>query len=283
MPNSKDVFKWVVQQIAIDEPLEEVETMAYLLLENKFRITKSNIVGSQTIENFNKEEILAFIERINQGEPIQYILGTQEFYGRLFSVDPGVLIPRPETEQLISVTLEWIKNYNKTHIHILDIGTGSGCIPITLQLENRNINATGIDISESAIETARQNNKKHQTSIEFSVSDILKDILPENAFDIIISNPPYITNEEKDLMKPNVLNYEPYTALFVPDENPLKFYKAILNKSKTGLKSGGMIIVEINERFGTAVKNLFQEYGFQSIHIHKDIHNKERIVSGTRA
>lgn len=282
MPNSKDVFKWVVQQITIDESPDEVETIAYLLLENKFHITKSNIVGSQSVDNFNKEKLLPFIERINQGEPIQYILGTQEFYGRLFIVNPSVLIPRPETEQLVSVTLEWIKNANKEDVNILDIGTGSGCIPITLQLENKKVRATGIDISESAINTAKQNSRIHQTGIEFYVSDVLKDSLPENTFDIIISNPPYITHQEKDQMKSNVLNYEPDTALFVPDDDPLKFYKAILIKSKIGLKSGGIVIVEINERYGTAVKNLFNDYGFQSIQIHKDINTKDRVVSGTR-
>lgn len=282
MPNSKDVFKWVVQQITIDESPDEVETIAYLLLENKFQITKSNIVGSQPVPSFSKEKILPFIERINQEEPIQYILGTQEFYGRLFFVNPSVLIPRPETEQLISVTLEWIKNANKQDVNILDIGTGSGCIPITLQLENKYVRATGIDISESAITIAKKNNEKHQTVIELSVSDILIDNLPENTFDIIISNPPYITHQEKDRMKPNVQNYEPDTALFVPDDDPLKFYKAILIKSKTGLKSEGIVIVEVNERYGAAVKNLYNEYGFQSIQIHTDINNKDRVVSGTR-
>jgi release factor glutamine methyltransferase len=281
MPNSKDVFKWVVQQITINESPDEVETIAYLLLENKFNILKSNVVGSQPVENFNKKKLLAFIARINLGEPIQYILGTQEFYGRLFSVNPAVLIPRPETEQLISVTLEWIKNSNKADFSILDIGTGSGCIPITLQKENKKISATGIDISESAIETARQNNREHQTNIEFYVSDILKENFPENAFDVIVSNPPYITYQEREQMKPNVLNYEPHQALFVPDNDPLKFYNAILAKSKTGLRSGGMVIVEINEKFGPQVKNLFDDYGFLSIQIHKDIDNKDRIVSAT--
>lgn len=282
MPNSKDVFKWVVQQITIDESPDEVESIAYLLLQKKINISRSTIIASQQIENFSEEKILPFIDRINQHEPIQYIIGTQEFYGRLFLVSPSVLIPRPETEQLISVTLEWIKNYNKTHINILDIGTGSGCIPITLQLENKNINATGIDISESAIETARQNNDKHDTNVLFRVADILKDDLKASDYDIIVSNPPYITHHEREQMNPNVLNYEPHNALFVPDDDPFKFYKAILAKSKSVLKSDGTVIFEINERFGTEMKNLLQDHGFRSIQIHKDINNKDRIVSGTR-
>lgn len=282
MSNSKDVFKWVVQEITIEESPDEVESIAYLLLENKFNISRSTIVGSQHVENFSKEKLLPFIARINLGEPIQYILGTQEFYGRLFSVNPTVLIPRRETEQLISVILEWIQDSNKTDFNILDIGTGSGCIPITLQLENKNLRATGVDISETAIETAMLNNSKHGARVQFYVADILIHNFQENVYDIIISNPPYITYQERKQMKPNVLNYEPHEALFVPDNDPLKFYKSILAKSKTGLKSGGMVIFEINEKFGAEMKNLLHDHGFESIQLLKDIHNKDRIVSGIR-
>ncbi len=278
MPNSKDVFKWVVQQISIDESVGEIETIAYLLLECKFKITRSGIVGSHQIENFDKKKILPYIERINQGEPIQYILGTQEFYGRSFLVNPSVLIPRPETEQLVTLALQVLPTSNQESISVLDIGTGSGCLPITLQLENRNIRGTGIDISAAAIETANANNDKHGTCIQFLVADILKDDWPEADYDIIISNPPYITDKEKREMKSNVLNFEPPIALFVPDNDPLRFYKAIATRSRSHIKAGGSLIFEINERFGQEVMTLLNDHGFESAHIHKDLDNKDRFA-----
>lgn len=278
MPNSKEVFKWVVNQITLSETVDEINSIAYLLLEKNCHITRSQIIASTELENFDQRSLLSFIERINQCEPIQYIIGTQDFFGRPFTVDPSVLIPRPETELLVSAVIDFVKNSALNNIRILDIGTGSGCIPITLALELKNVKGVGIDISTAALKCAEGNNIIHGTSIQFLQSDILNDPLPNGSFDIIISNPPYITEKEKSEMKVNVLSHEPHSALFVPDDDPLMFYKAIAEKSKLILKRGGLLVLEINEQYGPEIISLLHNYSFQDTQIQKDISGKDRIV-----
>lgn len=278
MPNSKDVFKWVVNQIKLDESVDEINSIAYLLLEKKCALTRSQILASAVVNNFDQRSLLPYIERINQSEPIQYIVGTQDFFGRPFIVTPSVLIPRPESEQLVSTVIDFVKSSRPKSFSILDIGTGSGCIPITLALELANVKGIGIDISESALECAERNNKLRGTSIQFLLSDILNDPLPDGSFDIIVSNPPYVTEKEKSEMKANVLLHEPASALFVPDDDPLKFYKAITKKSKLSLNNGGLLAMEINEMFGQGVINLLTDLDYKSIEVIKDISGKDRIV-----
>ncbi|HCR53125.1 MAG TPA: peptide chain release factor N(5)-glutamine methyltransferase [Cytophagales bacterium] len=281
MPNSKDVFKWVVSQITLDESADEVNSIAYLLLDKKLNISKSQVIAANPLANVSPQSLLPWIERINQGEPIQYIIGSQDFYGRSFIVNPSVLIPRPETEQLTSILIQHLKSINSKS-QILDIGTGSGCIPITLQLEVTDVTGFGIDISASAIATAKENNRIHNTSIQFLISDVLNDSLPPSNFDVIASNPPYITEDEKVAIKPNVLEFEPHSALFVPNNDPLKFYKVIIEKSKTSLKRKGLLAFEVNERFGMQVAELFKEHGYESIEVIKDYFGKDRIVKGLK-
>ena len=283
MPNSKDVFQWVVKQITLKESFDEINSIVYLLLKKVLNLSRSQIIASQFVENFNEENLLPFIQRINQGEPIQYIIGNQEFYGRSFLVNPAVLIPRPETELLVEVALSHAKTLDNEKINILDVGTGSGCIPITMQLENNLIVGVGIDISAAAVEVANENNKIHETSIQFEVSDALNDDWPEETFDLILSNPPYITEKEKKEMKSNVLNYEPHTALFVSNNDPLLFYKAIASKSSFRLKPGGLLAFEINESYGKEMINLLNDLHFESIQLHKDINGKDRVISALRA
>ncbi|MEQ9412695.1 MAG: HemK family protein methyltransferase, partial [Cyclobacteriaceae bacterium] len=159
MPNSKDVFSWIVDQITLDEHPDEIRSIVYLLLENKFNINKSKIIAASDLPNFKQEDLQPLLERINKGEPIQYIIGTQEFYGRTFNVNSSVLIPRPETEILVSTVIDHLSISIIDSPKILDIGTGSGCIPITFQLELGTKDVTGIDISEKAIAVASGNNK----------------------------------------------------------------------------------------------------------------------------
>lgn len=278
MPNSKDVFKWVVNQITLEETTDEINSIAYLLLEKNCHISRSQIIASTELYNFDQRSLLPFIERINQCEPIQYIIGTQDFFGRPFTVDPSVLIPRPETELLVSTVIDFVKNSPFDNIRILDIGSGSGCIPITLSLEMKNVTGVGIDNSESALECAERNNKLHGTSIRFLLSDILSDTLPEGTFDVVVSNPPYITESEKSEMSDNVLKYEPPSALFVPNDEPLKFYTAIAKKGKLILNHGGLLAMEINEKYGDEVKQLLMEESYQVITIIKDLAGKDRII-----
>lgn len=278
MPNSKDVFKWIVEQISLDENTDEINSIAYMLMDHLFTKSKSQVLANASLPEFDQKIIESLVLRINSSEPIQYITGLQDFYGRSFNVSPAVLIPRPETELLITVAKAFARNKIEQPLSLLDIGTGSGCIPITLSLESKNIQASGLDISMEAISVAEENNRKHFTNVKFWVSDILRDKLPDKKFDIITSNPPYVTENEKSTMKSNVLNFEPSHALFVPNEDSLIFYHAIIDKSKAHLTDGGLLAVEINEEFGNEVAAVFDQHKYHSIEILKDYSDKNRIV-----
>lgn len=280
MTNSKDVFDHVVSAISLDEPEDEIKSITYVLLEFALGITKTDILGKKSIAHFNQDRISSFIDRINQGEPIQYITGEQFFYGRRFMVNPSVLIPRPETELLIDLSKEHFSL--ETPIKILDIGTGSGCLAVTLSMEFPNSDVQAIDISESALATAKQNAASLGASVSFRIQDVLKDALIDGPFDLIVSNPPYVMDSEKASMKKNVTEYEPHTALFVEDENPLVYYNHITKKGAGQLVDGGMLIVEINEKHGESVANLFKASGFRHVKIIQDLSGKDRAVKGQR-
>jgi release factor glutamine methyltransferase len=207
-------------------------------------------------------------------------LGEAHFFGRSFRVNPNVLIPRPETEELILTTKKYLAN--KQNPKILDIGTGSGCIPVTLALEIKNSEIFATDISEAALKTASENASLLRANVNFIRHDILREKLPFTELDLIVSNPPYITEREKAGMEKNVLDHEPGIALFVPDENPLLFYNAIASKAFAALATGGLLLTEINELFGNETAKVFFENGFDQIEILKDINGKNRIVKGVR-
>lgn len=276
MTNSKDLFKDIVSRIDLPENLSEIQAIVYLLLENRLGLSKTEILSGKEIPD---PEIYLFeddIKMINDHMPIQYIINGAEFHGRKFKVNPSVLIPRPETELLVSGIKKALTNI--TQPHILDIGTGSGCLAITLYLELSNAVVHAIDVSPEALETAKLNAKSLQAKVQFHEHDILQNELT-GKFDLIVSNPPYITQEEKKQMKKNVLDYEPHLALFAPPEDPLEFYKAIAMKSKPALKPGGSVWVEINEQFGQYTLNIFKDAGYRTTNIIKDLDKKERIVA----
>ncbi len=279
MPNSKDVFHWVVSQIPLDEPVEEIKSIACLLLEHELKLTRAQIMAGQHLASFDQDRLSQLITRINNHEPIQYILGEQHFYGRAFKVDGRVLIPRPETELLVTCALSYAKGLNGK-VNLLDVGTGSGCLAVTLSLEISHATVTGIDISDSALAVATANNHFHKASANFLRCDILNEPMPVGNYDIIVSNPPYVTAGEKTNMKKNVLGYEPHLALFVTDAHPLQFYEAILTNAARQLHKGGMLAVEINERYGNEVLALFEKTAFQKVEIIKDLFGKERVVKG---
>jgi len=269
--NSKAVFQEIKSQLTLDDP-EEVQAIALALMEKYFGLTLTDILSEKEIETKNFSEI---IERLNQQEPLQYILGEAEFYGRKFFVNPSVLIPRPETELLVREVL----NTKLKAPRILDIGTGSGCIAITLNLEIPNSKVYAIDLNQNSLDTAKVNSKKLEADVSFLLHDFLKDSPKLDPVDLIVSNPPYVRNSEKMLMKSNVLNYEPHQALFVSDQDPLIFYNAIASKSKTLLNSSGKVFVEINEKFGNEVRDLFESNGFSEVKIVRDLDGKDRIVA----
>lgn len=277
MVNSKNVFNEVIHRISLDESRNEIQSMAYIILEH-VAITRTDILSEKPVPEPEWQQLQFIIDRLNNHEPIQYILGEQYFYGRKFNVTPAVLIPRPETELLVSEVLAYCKSLPAVSLRLLDIGTGSGCIPITMALEQKNLNASGMDISEDALKVARENTKLHRVPVHFFEGDILTNPLDET-FDIIVSNPPYVTLTEKKEMNSNVVNFEPHQALFVPDENPLLFYKAIIQNSKKALNKAGFIALEINERFGMEMTTLLLQNGFTSVKIIQDSFGKDRVAT----
>lgn len=223
------------------------------------------------------QALLSDFERLKKGEPIQQILGKAPFYGREFKVSRDTLIPRNETEELVHLI---IKENPQPHLRILDIGTGTGCIPISLALEMNSAEVYGLDISEGALQIARENAKEFKTDVKFYQIDILKEEIPFDDLDILVSNPPYIPEKGKALMHKNVLDFEPELALFVPDEDPLLFYRVIAEKAKKCLKKGGKLYFEIHEDYGQEVLNLLNQQGYSKIELIQDLNDKDRIVKG---
>jgi release factor glutamine methyltransferase len=265
MTNSKELFQDLVRSITIQEDKGEIQSLVYLLLEKFLKLSKTDILSEKEITVNNPDQLRSCVERINQHEPIQYILGEAEFYGRIFQVNPSVLIPRPETELLVYEVIQHAKA-QKRKLEMLDIGSGSGC------------KVKAIDISADALACAKLNASELNAHVEFSICDILIDSI-EGEFDIIVSNPPYIALEEKAGMERNVLEHEPHLALFAPEHEPLAFYKAIALKSKHALLPKGSVWVEINQRFGNEVKNIFESLGYRNCKIIKDLDNKDRIIT----
>jgi release factor glutamine methyltransferase len=282
MINSKTVFDEIVNQISLPGSRDEIRSIVLLWMEHEFSVTRLDILAGKPLDvtDANKTNLAQVIKQINNHEPIQYILGEAEFFGRPFKVGPAVLIPRPETEELILA----VKKYcvHKRDPKILDIGTGSGCLPVTLALELKSSEVSATDISESALKTASDNARSLGAKVNFICHDILKEKLPFTELDLVVSNPPYITEREKSTMEKNVLDHEPAIALFVPDDNPFIFYHAIASKTFPALAPGGLLLTEINELFGNEIALLFADNGFDEIEVLKDINNKDRIVKGRK-
>ena len=226
------------------------------------------------------QQIRAAIDELGKNRPIQYILGKTEFYGLSFGVTPDVLIPRPETEELVDwVTHKYDKNAT---LSIVDVGTGSGCIAVSLAVNFPNANVWAMDISEAALDVARQNALKNKVNVNFLQKDVLKDSLVDletGLQDIVVSNPPYVTLSEKRQMQPNVLEYEPHCALFSPCDDPLIFYRRIAAFGTKCLKKQGRIFFETNEVFSLEVADVLKQYGYWDIVSRKDINGKWRMVS----
>jgi release factor glutamine methyltransferase len=222
-------------------------------------------------------KIHEFINRLEWGEPIQYITGEAHFMGYDFMVSPAVLVPRRETEELVSIIIS--ENRSTANPVILDIGTGSGCIAITLNKLLPDSIVYGIDISSEALSIAERNAQKIHAEVEFIQADILAtDTIQFDRFDIVVSNPPYVTESEKEMMHANVLEYEPHLALFVKDEDPMKFYTKIIELATVCLKENGKIYFEINEKYAFETVEILQRNNFHEIEIIRDMQGKERIV-----
>lgn len=274
----KATIQYINSELAGLYPVSEIESFTRIIFEMVcgWSFTELLLKRHEKISATDFERIEAIILRLKNDEPIQYILGETEFYGLKLKVNPSVLIPRPETEELV----QWITKSNLPgNSIILDIGTGSGCIALALKIQLKNAEVFGVDISENALEVARQNALKNSLDVGFFQSDILKwNEFEWKNFDIIVSNPPYIRESEKLQMHSNVLNFEPENALFVTDADPLIFYKTIAAFAKKHLTKSGMLFFEINENMGLEMNEMLVDFGFYDIEIRKDINGKNRIV-----
>lgn len=263
-------------------PKNEIKTFFFIVLEEFLNFQRiDSILRANDIINKEKQPvILSIIERLKYEEPIQYILGKTEFYGLPFNVNNKTLIPRPETEELVEWIIEETKNID-TELNILDIGTGSGCIPISLKVNIPKAIVTTIDVSNDAITIAKQNAVLNNVEISFLNMDILNSKKLPGNYDIIVSNPPYVRNLEKGEMKNNVLNNEPHLALFVENDNPLIFYDKISKLASAYLKKEGMLFFEINQYLSKETSSLIKNNGFQNISLKKDLFGNNRMIKAS--
>jgi release factor glutamine methyltransferase len=267
---------------------EEAIAISYELLQDLPGVTRADItLGTQTVSDDDVEKMKQSIQRLQSNEPLQYITGKAHFYGLEFKVNKHVLIPRPETEELVELILKSHSDrYRDTHPKspiILDIGTGSGCIPIALKKNLPEADVSAVDISTEALEVAKENAVSNKVDVMFIEADILSidvDAKIPREFTVIVSNPPYITDSEKAAMHNNVLDHEPHLALFVPDAEPLLFYKAITDFATRHLQKGGALYFEINAAYGKEIEAYMIQHGFTATQIIKDMQGKERMVSG---
>jgi len=263
-------------------PDTEIESFLNLLSEdilNLKRIAISQnlyaVVSGKKYERFQKA-----IVKLKNYEPIQYILGNTKFFALVFDVNPSVLIPRPETEELVSWIIDDCKD--RQDISVLDIGTGSGCIAISLAKHLTKAKVYALDISEDALKLAKLNATKNEVDIEFIEADILDCDLGNIKFDVIVSNPPYVRELEKEAMSANVLNHEPHLALFVKDDDALLFYRKIAEISENILKPNGQLYFEINESLGEPTKELLANNSFNNIELKMDIFEKDRMIKAIK-
>jgi release factor glutamine methyltransferase len=277
-----ETIKYIKDSLTDIYPNSEIKGIIRLIMEQICNLQPHQylIFQDTQLSNEKKNKIIEVVERMKSKEPIQYILGTADFYSIPFEVNSSVLIPRPETEELVDLIIS--ENSTSIGKNILDIGTGSGCIAITLQKNIKTAHVYAVDISAEALNVARRNAVQNQTDVTFIQTDILqlekaqKDI--PYTFDIIVSNPPYIKQEEKKEMEQNVLDFEPHLALFVPDQDPLLFYRHIAEFGKEKLKENGLLYFEINAACGEITCKMLQEKGYNKVQLIKDLSGKDRII-----
>ena len=254
----------------------EARAVAALVCEDRLGLRFTDVIVEPDAPCPLRDDLQRLAFEIGSYRPAPYIAGFCRFCGRKFSLEEGVLIPRPETEELVRTIVE--RHRSDSGLRILDIGTGSGCIAVTLAAELPDARVTAVDISDTALRIARRNAERLRQTVRFERRDILTGP-PEGEFDLIVSNPPYVTESEKRQMSPNVLRYEPHRALFVPDDDPLLFYRAIAGLGRRLFAPGGTVYFEINERFGTQTVELLENEGYREIVLSKDFFGKPRTVS----
>ena len=283
-----EVEKDFVEQLHLLYASDEAKNLAWLTIEHICKISKSQFwlqKQDYQLSDEQRDTIYNVLDQLKTAEPIQYILTETEFYGLPFRVNKSVLIPRPETEELVDWILKTVKKNPSIaeNIHVLDIGTGSGCIPITLKSYLPQASLTAIDISRDALAVATSNAVRNRVDVTFIQDDILnpQSAIQQSSYGIIVSNPPYVLLSEKEQMHANVLDHEPHLALFVPDENALLFYKQIVAFASTHLNNQGLLFLEINENYGQAMIDLLTQNGFVDIELRKDLRGRDRMLKAT--
>lgn len=258
----------------------EIDANFFVAIEHYFGITRQQYLLNSD-KRLSESDLLKLVycaKQLKEDKPLAYILGEWEFYGLKFKVNEHTLIPRPETEELVALILE----ENEEDCKVLDIGTGTGCIPIAIKKQQPNFEVHAIDVSEEALTIAAQNAALNNVEISFEKQDILADDIVIKGLDVIVSNPPYIPMKDKTEMANNVLDYEPHLALFVENNEPLLFYDKIADQAKVALKENGKLYFEIHEKYGKEVKLLMEQKGFKNVEIVNDINGKERMIKALK-
>ena len=270
----------------ISERLRAVEgdqssSMARMLVCDALDMTQTQMMmrDNDSASQEDQQRLMSMCDRLARREPLQYVTGKAYFRGNQYYVDSNVLIPRPETEVLVDNVVDVVRDGDR----VVDIGTGSGCIAISIKQDRPHSQVSAIDISETAIQVARRNAEAMQVDVSFVRADIMSDWSGDKPYDIIVSNPPYVCDREKAEMERNVLDYEPHIALFVPDDDPLKFYRAIATKGMRGmLATGGHVMFEINEAYADEMSRMMRELGYVDVDIVDDQYGKPRVCRGRR-
>ena len=273
----KELYRLFLSELATVYPAGEASAITERLFEWKEGTGRLNLIMNENKVTENvMEQYRKYLSSLLDQMPVQYVTGETWFYGYKFRISPEVLIPRPETEELVQMALDF--SASKAHLNVLDIGTGSGCIAISIKKKRIDFSVTATDLSPGAIRIARLNANELNTEISFIEGDFLSGKFPQESYDIIISNPPYIPDQEKQSMDKNVVAYEPHMALFVPADDPLIFYRQISIYAKKNLNEKGKIFVETHEDLAGEVSELFKTAGFSSETV-KDMFGKERFCT----
>jgi release factor glutamine methyltransferase len=261
--------------------VREIESFFDVIVEELMQLNRMEMSWkkNESLDPLKEKEFTRILEALATKQPLQYILGHTWFYGRSFNVNPSVLIPRPETEELVQWILQ--STNKKDALEVLDIGTGSGCIPITLKIELPNATISAIDISADSLATATANATLHNTAIQFQQLDILTANQLSRHYDVIVSNPPYIPEKEKSAMHENVLEHEPHLALFVTNEEPLLFYKKITALAENHLNKNGLLFFEIHYDQAGAIQQMISQHGFE-VELRKDIYGQDRMIKARK-
>ncbi len=277
---AKELATFISSRLEGTYDAREAANISRELLWHCYRLDRLQLSLNEPVSFPEDEEqrLLGIIRRLVNDEPLQHVIGSVEFYGLEFKTDARALIPRPETEELV----DWIvKDHARPGLKIIDIGTGTGCIPIALAKHMKAATVAAVDISKEALTLARENARLNGLSIGFHQLNILEEEL-SGQYDIIVSNPPYIPMSDQAEMSANVLDFEPGLALFVSDDSPLVFYIRISELASKSLKSGGNLYFEIHENYGTQVVSMLQKQGYQAIELRQDMQGKDRMIKAVR-